>query len=276
MRFNQLLVDAGIDPTNVRLLRHAPHVAGHSLLDLWRSDTATLEDWQAIQLTSQRTSFARSIWASFVGTWDGRTVFIGLYEVTAREEVAGGTIEPLTGEVHLAGTRDRYTTALLPALHDVRGRLFVDWGGGSSGKRAWNQRADMQDKPITELQRDITIAPFPGLMTINMPLSNLAAIPTSWIEHLSAARGVYLLTCPRDGSRYVGSATAAGGFWTRWSSYAANGHGGNIGMIGRDPSDFHVTILQVASSVDTFDDILAAEAVWKDKLHTRIWGLNLN
>lgn len=276
MRFNTLLREAGIDPVDVRLLRHQAQVGGRSLLDIWRIDRPLFEAYQAHQLSSARTSFARRYWASFIGTWDGRTVFAGLYEVDRREEVAVRYADPITGEVHEPGAADFYATTPAPLLRDYLGRLYIDWGGGASGKRAWNQRADAQDKQITELHATSSEQPFPGLLAINMPLSELAAVPPTWIEHLAGARGIYLLSCPRDGSLYIGSATAADGFWARWSDYCANGHGGNLALVDRAPSDFYASILQLAGSADTVDDILVAEARWKDKLRTREWGLNRN
>ncbi len=276
LKFNTLLADAGIDPAQVRLLRHLPIVGGRSLLDVWRRDPEALAGYQALQLITGRSSFAREYWASFIGTWDGRTVFVGLHRVLAREDLTEVVTDPISGDLLEAETHDRYVTEAGDALANYRGRLFIDWGGGASGKRAWNQRADAQNKVVTELQLSVSEEPFPGIMAINAPLSELAAIPASWSERLREARGVYLLSCPRDGAMYVGSATAQGGFWSRWSEYLANGHGGNLGMVEREASDFSVTVLQVAGSADTADDILAAEAAWKNKLRTRVWGLNRN
>jgi hypothetical protein len=276
LHFNTLLAAAGIDPAQVRLLRHLAQVGGRSLLDTWHTDPETLAEYQALQPTNARASFARPYWASFIGTWDGRTVFVGLHRVLGRDELTETVVEPLTGIKLAAGTHDRYATERVAALDDYRGRLFVDWGGGTSGKRAWSQRADAQNKAITELRLSMTEDPFPGVMKINAPLSELASIPSSWAERLRDARGVYLLSCPRDGTMYVGSASGVGGFWARWSEYLANGHGGNVGLAGREPSDLLVTVVQVAGSGDTAEDIFAAEADWKDKLRTRTFGLNRN
>jgi hypothetical protein len=138
------------------------------------------------------------------------------------------------------------------------------------------QRAEAQDKIITELRLDAVEQPFPGIMDLTSPLSALDTAPASWALPLAAAKGVYLLSCPRDGSLYVGSATGEGGFWSRWAEYRANGHGGNVALRDREPSDFVVSVLQVAGSNETQDDILAAEAVWKRKFNSRTVGLNRN
>ena len=276
-RFNQLLRDAGIDPAEVRLLRHQITMGrGRSLLDAWRTDRPSFEAYQALQLRAKRSSFARRYWAAFFGTWDGRTLFGGIYAVAGRQDVAGALEVPLTGVVEPDGSLDRYDTRQTDLLAEYSGRLYIDWGGGSSGRRSWNQRADAQDKRVTELHLDQAEQPFPGYMAITSPLSVIAEAPSGWIERLAEARGVYLLACPRTGELYVGSATAGGGFWSRWQEYRRNGHGGNVALVGRDPTDWRVSILEVAGTAASIDDIIAAEQQWKIKLQTRELGLNRN
>lgn len=275
-RFNMLLEEAGISPADVRLLRHQPKVGGRWLADLWRSDRESLEEYQSLQLKAKRAHFMRPYWASFIGTLDGRTMFAGLYGVGSPTTIAEASVSPITGLIDGAGTFDRYITERLDHLQMYEGKVYIDWGGGASGKRAWVQRADLRDKLVTELHLDTLEQPFPGFMELARPLSTLVDAPAGWIQRLSSAQGVYLLTCPRDGSLYVGSATAQGGFWDRWTQYGANGHGGNVALIGREPSDFVVSVLQVAGSADTEDMILAMEANWKRKLLSRELGLNRN
>jgi len=276
-RFNQLLLDAGVKPENVRLLRHqTPLPGGRTPADLLLTDRAAFDYYQSLQLTIQRAHFARPFWASFVGLRDGRTMFAGLYAAASPVPVEQDFLFLTTGEQCSAGSHDRYTLTLLPTLEPYTGRLYIDWGGGTSGKRAWKQRAELQDKRVTELLLDGAEKPFPGLMALVEPLSAIMEAPSAWGAQLAAARGVYLLTCPRTGEVYVGSATGTGGFWSRWTSYAADGHGGNIALIGREPSDWRVSILQVAGSADTTDDILAMEALWKRKFLSRKLGLNRN
>ena len=185
-------------------------------------------------------------------------------------------VDPITNDIIRGGSADRYPTRLIEDLAHYSGRLFIEWGGGSSGRRSWNQRADAQDKLLTELQLDALERPFPGFMAIASPLSALMEAPSTWVQRLSETRGIYLLACPRTGELYVGSATAIGGFWTRWQEYRRNGHGGNVALIGREPTDWNISILQVAGSADSLDDILAMEAMWKVKLQTGEFGLTRN
>jgi len=71
-----------------------------------------------------------------------------------------------------------------------------------------------------------------------------------------------VLTCPRTKEPYIGSATGADGFHGRWLQYFANHHGGNKGLKSREPSDYQVSILEIAGSAQTHDEILAMEGRW--------------
>lgn len=276
-RFNQLLIEAGLDPADVRLLRHQTSMGrGRSLLEAWRTDRPAFESYQSLQSAAKRASFARPYWAAFFGTWDGRTMFGSLYKASEPVLIEEALEVPLTGTIDPAGTVDRYSTRVTELLAEYSGRLYVDWGGGSSGRRSWSQRADAQNKLVTELHLDQAEQPFPGYMALNAPLSVIAECPAGWVQPLSEASGVYLLACPRTGELYVGSATAVGGFWSRWQEYRRTGHGGNVALIGREPTDWRVSILQVAGSADSADDVLAMEALWKHKLQSRELGLNRN
>lgn len=70
--------------------------------------------------------------------------------------------------------------------------------------------------------------------------------------------------------------TGAGGSWSRWEEYRRNGHDGNNGLVGREPTDWRVSVLKVAGSVDSADDILVMEVARKIKLQVRAPGLNRN
>jgi hypothetical protein len=107
-------------------------------------------------------------------------------------------------------------------------------------------------------------------------LSGLNKLAPGWIEVLRSTKGVYLLTCPKTKEQYVGSATGASGFWNRWQEYVQTGHGGNVALKSRDPSDYQVCILEVAGTSSTDDDIIRMEQRWKAKLQSGAMGLNRN
>lgn len=281
LTFNQLLRSEGIDPGDVRLLRHqTDKVRGRTPYTLWRDDPGAFERYQNTQDSNQRAHFRGRYWASFVAPPDGSTLFVGLYHVHLVGTVPAGAIDAFTGrgvgEDKGWTEYDQYACTRADALSDYIGRLFIHWGDTASSRRAWKQRADLQDKPIVELSRTFREEAFPGFTKLIRPLSEIEAMPGAWKEVLASSRGVYLLACPRTREHYVGSASGAGGFLARWRDYVANRHGGNAELKIRDPSDYLVSILEVAGSAASEADIIAMEGDWKLKLHSRAIGLNRN
>lgn len=144
LTFNEFLEAAGIDPRGVRLARHQTKEGNLTPWALWRKDVGAFELYQRIQ---RRPRFrGASHVASFVVTPDGRTLFVGLYDVGQVGVVPEGMIDPVKG-IEVAGF-NLYDLTRSEALDAYAGRLVVDWG---DGQRAWVQRADRQPKPIVEL-----------------------------------------------------------------------------------------------------------------------------
>jgi hypothetical protein len=56
--------------------------------------------------------------------------------------------------------------------------------------------------------------------------------------------------------------------------YVTTGHGGNVALKRKEPSDYQVSILEVAGSNADISDILEMEERWKQKLQTKAMGLN--
>jgi len=126
------------------------------------------------------------------------------------------------------------------------------------------------------LRREFSEPDFPGFLNFIEPLSGLDKLPRSWIVALQSSRGIYLLTCPSTKEQYVGSATGGESFWGRWQDYVKTGHGGNVALKSRNPSDYQVSILEVAGTASMMDDILKMERQWKLKLQSQEMGLNRN
>ena len=274
LTFNLLLRDVGIDAADVRLLRHETKKhRSRTPYSIWRREPASLERYQSTQERSGRSWFRSRYWASFVVTPDGKTLFVGLYEVGDVGPVPTGWTHELNDLPLDPAIEDLYDVANTGLLVDYAGRLIVDWGPGT---RSWRQLAINQDKPIIELRQQLVDPPYPGHADLIVQLSDIAALPLGWEAALSAVQGVYLLTCPRTREQYVGSATGDQGFLGRWHEYLDGSDGGNLGLRSREPSDYQVSILQVAGSVDGRDKILAMEELWKRKLQSRAMGLNRN
>ncbi|NIJ48854.1 GIY-YIG nuclease family protein [Rhizomicrobium electricum] len=277
IKFNMLLAQAHIAPKDVILIRHKDTRSdrGRSPYEMWRDDRPMFETYQSHQAIGNRSKFQRAPkWASFVATPDCKTLFVGMYDATYQGILEAERECPWrNGIVEPANSQDIYTINLDPAFQEFDGKLFIEWGDGT---RAWVQRADHQDKVIVELRERFQEDPFPGFLNFSEPLSRIEFLPPGWISTLSSSKGVYLLTCPTTHEQYVGSATGANGFWGRWLEYCRTGHGGNIGLKSRNPSDYRVSILEVAGTDKVTEDILAMEYRWIRKLQSREMGLNRN
>ena len=275
LTFNMLLREASIPLDEVRLLRHKDHRAdkGRSIYELWRDHRDDFEKYQSLQGINGRRKLSSRFWASFVGTPDDRTLFVGLYLVKHLGVLECDVPAIQMEAIVKAGTADKYQLERDSQFTDLEGRLFVDWG---EGKRSWVQRADRQDKRLLELRMEFKEPEFPGFLNFIKPLSQLSSLPLTWISALKSCHGVYLLTCPKTKQQYVGKADGYHGFWGRWQDYVQSGHGGNTELKIRDPSDYQVCILEVAGTSTTASDIIAMENKWKEKLQSREMGLNRN
>ena len=275
IKLNTILSGAGLDLANARLLRHKDKRAmkGRTPYELWRDAREQFDLYQSIQSIDNREKLRAQYWASFVVTPSDETMFVGLYRANYRGLLEKDTPMPHMDGVDTAGSCDVWNLTLETNLSDLIGKLIIDWGPGG---RAWIQRVDRQNKDVTELRAEFKEPAFPGFLNFIEPLSKLDKIPKSWITALRSTRGVYLLTCPKTKEQYVGSATGEEGFWQRWEEYAQTGHGGDVALKSRDPSDYQVSIVEVAGTASTSDDIIEMEKRWKLKLRSREMGLNRN
>ena len=275
LRFNSLFAQAGIAPREVRLLRHQDGCAdkGKTPYELWRDNRPTFETYQEAHSFRNRSKLGYPYWASFIVTPAAETLLAGFYGVCYLGINKAERQWPHTVGVDPVGSCDVYELNLDERLSDLSGRLVIDWG---ASERAWIQRADKQDKVVLEVRQSFREPDFPGFARFISPLSKIEGLPVAWIAVLRASRGIYLLTCPKTREQYVGSATGAESFHGRWMSYFRDGHGGNVGLKSRDPSDYQVSILEVAGSAATSEEIIAMESLWKRKLQSREMGLNKN
>lgn len=197
------------------------------------------------------------------------TVFAGVWNVLGERSVSasGQPIKP----GHAV-----FETALRDDFDHYRGRLVIDWGLLGS-ERAWVQIAHKQDKHISEIRLRIEEPAFPGFAQLQLQLDKVETVPFAWQQVLRNARGIYLLVHRESGQQYVGSAYGDGGFYARWKNYS-DGHGGNVAMkeLKAKAEAFDASILDVVGMDATNEQIFDRETLWKEKLGTRVKGLNRN
>ena len=272
---NTILQAEGFELNEVRLLRHQDNRSAkdRTPYKLWCNCRSQFDFYQATQGINHESKLRAKFWASFVGTPSDETLFVGIYAVGAHKLLEVDMPTPHRDGVDKAGICHCYELALDSRMSDLVGKMTIEWGEGT---RSWIQRADNQNKQILELRKQFKEDDFPGFLNFIKPLSEIEKIPTGWINVLTNSKGIYLLTCPRTKEQYVGSATGETGFLGRWLDYAQTGHGGDVALKSRDPSDYQVCILEVAGTALSSEQILELEAKWKRKLQSREMGLNRN
>ena len=145
LTFNDLLTLQGVDPTQVRLVRHQDRrLRAGRLYEAWRNDRAAFEAFQSAQAGDVFPIDA--VLASFIVTDARKTVFVGMYRVDGVGSCPAGTTDALlksdvSGQV-------QYDLQLLEVLSDYRDKLAIEWGPGT---RVWVQRAASQPKPVIEI-----------------------------------------------------------------------------------------------------------------------------
>ena len=268
---NDILRAEGIDPAMVKLVRHQEGGRrGQIIYATTRlpDGRARVEEYQRIQ--HRKVFDVGGLIASFIVTPRGDTLLFGLYRVDAVAVCEPGTVDPIFKDP--AAGKNRYDLTYDPRLAQYEGRLSIAWGGAT---RSWFQRAANQPKPVVAL-REPDDPPFPGFVQFCVNLEDLPGLYTSWQAILRAVKGIYLLVDRETGEQYVGSAKGEESLLARWMNYAESGHGGNVGLRPRKGAKYQASVLQVFDITSPDQRIEAVESMWKDKLGTRIHGLNRN
>lgn len=169
------------------------------------------------------------------------------------------------------------------------GRLVVEYHNPcrTMGRKYENVMDELEVVEI--LSEQYTGDEFPGYENVRLSYPLLKNIVDrqlpGWVDALRNQKAVYLITDTKTGKLYVGSATSQTGMLLqRWSSYAADGHGGNIELRelvkqqGLDyvKENFQYSILENYNARMDDGYILKRESWWKETLCTRTHGYNKN
>lgn len=148
--FNILLLERGIAPKEVALLRHHTPKRGASaasIADLWRDDREGFILYQDTQKENRPIFRNRKIWASFVSPEPGETLFVGLFDAKYLQTGVADWTCPYRGDQPGEGRPvDRFSTSLRSELSEQIGTLRVDWP--ESNVRTWKRKAEGLSLPV--------------------------------------------------------------------------------------------------------------------------------
>lgn len=263
-----LLVDAGIDPAQALVIRHAfvtePEESG--LTGLHADSThAEILAYTATQSSDTRRlpAMPPRYWVVFIKEGGDQARLWSVVEnrsETARDDI-----------------RRSFDIAETEHMADLRGRLVIGW----RSPRTWRMNATTAASyPVIGIA-DAEPIPFPGFDRLVLSHVQLQAVMrehryASWRTALSSVFGIYLIADTRDGRHYVGKADGEESIRQRWHAYATNGHGGNVELGNLDPSSFRFSLLRVFDPATPTRDINAAESHFKQALDSVRHGLNRN
>ena len=224
------------------------------------------EEWQESQ--GQR-NFKCTHVLSLIDLGQSNWLFAGVYKVLGCKTRSDGGY--------------KYSLAALPKQEELIGRITV-YHKRSRASYIWYKPEIAL--PIQEIRQEkMTIQEFPGYNAVVLSHASLKIITeqriASWYGALANIKGVYLITDTTTGKHYVGKASGKSGIWQRWCSYADNGHGGNkeLKRVLKNKGDRHMrhfqySILEIADSHASDEDILVRESYWKNALKSREFGMN--
>lgn len=169
-------------------------------------------------------------------------------------------------------------------METMNGRLLIEW---SNDPVNWAKRGPVGAHfPVIEIA-DPQVIEFPGYDNVLLSYGQLQEVVADsrysrWQAALGAVQGIYLIADTTTGKLYIGKADGSERILGRWTTYARDGHGGNVAMrelIGHDatqPSHYLFSLLRVFGPQVPQSEVDAAEGHFKDALLTRRHGLNRN
>ena len=238
-------------------------------LEVFARSNEEWKEWQKYRGNSKERFPARYI-VSFAQVSGNKFLFGGIFEIIDR-----------SGEV--------YEVELVKHHEELIGRLVIEFLGDNKRGTVFKPYYLTENAVISEVypvryRGEV----FTSIFSINHDYYTMETIFKNdlldWKGALSKVKGIYLLTDKMTGKHYVGSAYGEGGIWSRWSNYIHGYHGGNKEL--RELVDkfedtyfkenFKFSVLEVAGSAVTEEEIIKLESLWKEKLLTRDFGYNSN
>jgi len=252
---------------NTKLIRH--------------KDTRGIEDFKEIvknrdQLLEYQREQGKDIFncdyiISFIGLEHMKSLLFGVFETNREKKV-------------IKNSHYFYELTEMNDFKDFNERIIIDWG--SSGQ-AWHQWYH-NEKEVIQILPSGYIGSFKNYNDFVLDFNELEKIINNedsnkdWIDKLSIINGIYLILDSKTGNQYVGSANGTDGILGRWKVYVQTKTGGNqclIDLMKIDPKyylNFKYSILQTLPSNITKQEIVNLENIYKEKLGSRVFGLNNN
>jgi len=290
---NELLRNRNIDLSNdTILIRHKDNRSKKDnrlkidMFDLIEKDY--LKYYQSVQF--QPIFENKKYWIVFIGLEQSKAMLYEIYEIKGTRNVESinipKDIRKMFPEWFVENEKNRkwYNLEPINEFDDLKQRVIIKW----NNPIAWVQNYSKKNIEIIEILPTGYVKDFIDYLDFTLTYNELKKIYTHkdankrWIDKLSSVNGIYLILDKKTGNQYVGSAYGKNGIWGRWENYVNNGHGKNklleelVENNENYVANFQWTVLETLPANLSKDKVISYEKKYKEKLGTRVFGLNLN
>lgn len=288
LRFNHILQNEGLEPTEVAVILHTPKepkLRRHMPL-LARESPELFEAYQASHSANVTATLRkRQYLASFVEMGDGSLILAGIYRNlgvrtrSSTELLAEHAVRALIDEfgaykeldANPAGEWPWFTFQVTDFLAAYVGRLRI----APRLTQTYVRLAEKLDAEIVAIERkNVLDAPMPPWEKVILSGAEVRNLPKDWVKVLQGWRGVYLIEDQSTGGRYVGSAYGEDNLWGRWRDHVAQDKGITARLKLLDPKNFQFSILERVVENCPPEDVIRLERNWIERLDTIKNGLN--
>ncbi|MBD3797963.1 MAG: GIY-YIG nuclease family protein [Campylobacterales bacterium] len=245
-----------------------------------------LEEYQSYQ--SKNIFHSCDYIASFIADGGTRSLFVGIYKVVQKPMSPDVyTVSDLLIECNHTKTIEVYKYALekITDFEELERRLVIDWGNSTL---SWHQWILNSNKRVIEILPKGFVKSFTDYLDFILSFSELKEIIENkeanreWHNKLSSVGGIYLIVDTLNGNQYIGSAYGENGILGRWTKYVKENMKENKALIelvsnnhGYE-NNFNFSILRTLPKSITDKEVIQIENLYKAKLGTKVFGLNLN
>ncbi|MBD3831399.1 MAG: GIY-YIG nuclease family protein [Arcobacter sp.] len=245
-----------------------------------------LEEYQSYQ--SKNVFHSCDYIASFIADGGTRSLFVGIYKVVQKPMSSDVyTVSDLLIECNHTKTIEVYKYALekITDFEELERRLVIDWGNSTL---SWHQWILNSNKRVIEILPKGFVKSFTDYLDFILSFSELKEIIENkeanreWHNKLSSVGGIYLIVDTLNGNQYIGSAYGENGILGRWTRYVKENMKENKALIelvsnnhGYE-NNFNFSILRTLPKSITDKEVIQIENLYKAKLGTKVFGLNLN
>lgn len=277
-----------LDPGKTLVMRHTPQGRFRRAVPfIVNAEPALFAVYESAQINRSVIASFRACQTalSFLGSEDGRTIFVSAFSIGEERQVRRSEYERdcrwqrLHRDFGLDTDSSRnpddrlsiFGHRPLESWRSLVGRLSIEW----PGTRSWCRRAHTNTFAIESLSTESDFServPAPEDLIVRAP--ELVLLPPSWRSALSQWRGIYLITVEGEGARYVGAAYGEENLLGRWRAHIAGDLGVTKELSQRSTETFRFSILELLAPNAAMEEVVDRERRWMDRLHTIEYGLN--